>query len=132
LFNAPPRFTVNSETGVVNNLHTMLSVPEFLIWGLVSVVIATAIAYPFAMNHARSAAVFVAKRISHEAIIATFVGLVLVIGLWEGGVLALLVILTVGLVGGLLYRVLGMNTGVQFMGYYAAVLSVPALLKLIG
>ncbi|OHV85016.1 tripartite tricarboxylate transporter permease [Rhizobium sp. LCM 4573] len=132
LFNAPPRFTVNSETGVVNNLHTMLSVPEFLIWGLVSVVIATLIAYPFAMNHARSAAAFVAKRISHEAIIATFVGLVLVIGLWEGGLLALLVILTVGLVGGLLYRVLGMNTGVQFMGYYAAVLSVPALLKLIG
>ena len=50
----------------------------------------------------------------------------------EGGVIALLVILTVGLVGGLLYRVLGMNTGVQFMGYYAAVLSVPAILKLLG
>lgn len=132
LFNAPPRFTVNTETGAVDNLHTLLSVPEFLIWGLVSVVIAAVIAYPFAMNHARSAAAFVAKYISHEAIIATFVGLVLVIGLWEGGLLALLVILTVGLVGGLLYRVLGMNTGVQFMGYYAAVLSVPALLKLIG
>ncbi|WGR59329.1 hypothetical protein E3U26_00610 [Paracoccus ferrooxidans] len=132
LFNAPPRFTVNSETGVVNNLHTLMSVSEFLIWGLVSVVIATLIAYPFAMNHARSAAAFVAKRISHEAIIATFVGLILVIGLWEGGVIALLVILTVGLVGGLLYRVLGMNTGVQFMGYYAAVLSVPAILKLLG
>ncbi|WP_343315853.1 tripartite tricarboxylate transporter permease [Brucella sp. BE17] len=132
LFNAPPRFTVNNETGAIENLHTMLSVSEFLIWGLISVVIAAAIAYPFAMNHARSAAVFVAKYISHEAIIATFVGLVLVIGLWEGGVLALLVITTVGLVGGLLYRVLGMNTGVQFMGYYAAVLSVPALLKLIG
>ena len=50
----------------------------------------------------------------------------------QGGVIALLVILTVGLVGGLLYRVLGMNTGVQFMGYYAAVLSVPAILKLLG
>jgi hypothetical protein len=55
-----------------------------------------------------------------------------VIGLWEGGLLALLVIVTVGLVGGLLYRVLGMNTGVQFMGYYAAILSVPAILKLIS
>ena len=132
LFNAPPRFTVDAGTGVVNNLHTMMSVSEFLIWGLVSVVIAAAIAYPFAMNHARSAAAFVAKYISHEAIIATFVGLILVIGLWEGGLLALLVIVTVGLVGGLLYRVLGMNTGVQFMGYYAAILSVPAIMKLIG
>ena len=82
------------------------------------------------MNYARGAAAFVARRISHEAIIATFVGIVLVIGLWEGQALGLLVILTVGLVGGLLYRVLGFNTGVQFMGYYAAVLSVPALTKL--
>jgi hypothetical protein len=132
LFNAPPRFTVDTATGAVNNLHTMMSVPEFLIWGLLSVGIATAIAYPFAMNHARSAAAFVARYISHEAIIATFVGLVLVIGLWEGGILALLVIVTVGLVGGILYRVLGMNTGVQFMGYYAAILSVPAIMKLVG
>jgi hypothetical protein len=132
LFNAPPRFTVDTATGSVNNLHTLLSVPEFLIWGLVSVAIATVIAYPFAMNHARSAAAFVARYISHEAIIATFFGLVLVIGLWEGGPLALLVILTVGMVGGLLYRVLGMNTGVQFMGYYAAILSVPAIVKLLG
>ena len=33
-------------------------------------------------------------------------------------------------VHGLLSRGLGFNTGVQFMGYYTAVLSVPALLKL--
>ncbi|RWR26500.1 hypothetical protein D2T29_20515 [Sinirhodobacter populi] len=132
LFNAPPRFTVDTASGAVNNLHTMMSASEFLIWGLVSVVVATLIAYPFAMNYARGAAAFVAKRISHEAIIATFVGLILVIGLWEGGVLALLVIMSVGLLGGLLYRVIGMNTGVQFMGYYAAVLSVPAILKLLG
>ena len=37
-----------------------------------------------------------------------------------------------GLVGGLLSRILGFNTGVQFMGYYTAVLSVPALLKIFG
>ena len=34
------------------------------------------------------------------------------------------------LMGGLLSRSFGFNTGVQFMGYYTAVLSVPALLKL--
>lgn len=42
------------------------------------------------------------------------------------------VILTVGLLGGLLSKRIGFNTGVQFMGYYTAVLTVPALLKLIG
>jgi hypothetical protein len=39
-------------------------------------------------------------------------------------------ILTMGLLGGLLSRGFGFNTGVQFMGYYTAVLSVPALVKL--
>ncbi|MEJ8296239.1 hypothetical protein WKI45_25775 [Delftia tsuruhatensis] len=35
-----------------------------------------------------------------------------------------------GLLGGLPSRGFGFNTGVQFMGYYTAVLSVPALVKL--
>lgn len=130
LFNAPPRFTVDAASGHVENLHTLLSAGQFLGYGLLAVALAAVVAYPLTMNYARSAASFVARRISHEAIIATFVGLVLVIGLWEGQALGLLVILTVGLVGGLLYRVLGFNTGVQFMGYYAAVLSVPALTKI--
>jgi putative tricarboxylic transport membrane protein len=132
LFSAPPRFSVDPVTGSVTNLHTLMSASEFLVWGLVSVLIASLIAYPLAMNHARVAANFVSRHVSHEAIIATFVGLVLVIGLWDGGVIAVLVIGTVGLVGGLLYRVLGVNPGVQFMGYYVAILSVPTLLKLIG
>ncbi|MBD9626963.1 tripartite tricarboxylate transporter permease [Ensifer sp. ENS06] len=130
LFNAPPRFTVDLASGQVNNLHTMMSPMEFLGYGLLAVVLAALIAYPFAMNYAHTAAAFVARRISHEAIIGTFVGLVAVIGLWEGGIFGLLVILTIGLVGGTLNRVIGFNAGVQFMGYYAAVLSVPALMKL--
>ncbi len=130
LFNAPPRFTVDAATGHIENLHTMLSAGQFLGYGLLAVLIAAIVAYPLTMNYARAAAAFVARRISHEAIVATFVGLVLVIGLWEGQMLGLLVILTIGLVGGLLYRVLGFNTGIQFMGYYAAVLSVPAIIKL--
>ncbi len=131
LFNAPPVFTINNATGEIHNLHTMMTPSQFLVYGLIAVVLAALVAYPFAMNYARSAASFVSRRLSHEAIIATFVGLVLVIGLWEGGVLALMVILTIGLIGGTLYRVLGLNTGVQFMGYYAAVLSVPAIVKLV-
>jgi putative tricarboxylic transport membrane protein len=89
------------------------------------------VSYPFAMNYARSAALFVARKISHEAIIATFIGLIFVISVWEGQYLGVLVIATMGLVGGLLSRILGFNSGVQFMGYYTAVLTVPAVLKLL-
>lgn len=130
LFNAPPRFTVDAASGTVNNLHTLLNNWEFLGYGMLSVLIAGLVSYPFAMNFARRAALFVSRRISHEAIIATFVGLIIVISVWEGGLLGLFVILTMGLAGGLLSRILGFNAGVQFMGYYTAVLTVPALLKL--
>ena len=132
LFNAPPRFVLDTASGHMVNLHTLMSPIEFAGYGLMAAVIAIVVAYPFAMNYARVAAAFVSRRVSHEAIISTFVGLVLVIGLWEGQMLGLLVIMCVGLVGGMLYRILGFNTGVQFMGYYAAVLSVPALTRLLA
>ena len=131
LFNAPPRFTVDTATGQTHNLHNLLNHWEFLGYGMLSVILAAIVSYPFAMNFARRAALFVSRRVSHEAIIATFVGLIIVISVWEGQLLGLLVILTMGLVGGLLSRIFAFNTGVQFMGYYTAVLSVPALVKLL-
>lgn len=132
LFNAPPVFTVDAANGQTHNLHNLLNHWEFLGYGLLAVLLAAIVSYPFAMNYARRAALFVSRRISHEAIVATFVGLILVISVWEGQRLGLLVILTLGSIGGLLSRVLGFNTGVQFMGYYTAVLTVPALIKLAG
>lgn len=130
LFNAPPRFSVDGATGEINNLHTLMSSWEFLGYGMLAVIIAILIAYPFSTNFAHRAASFVSRKVSHEAVIATFVGLILVIGMWEGGLLGLMVILTVGLLGGFLSRFLGFNIGVQFMGFYTAVLTVPALLAL--
>ncbi|AHL34659.1 membrane protein [Pseudomonas brassicacearum] len=130
LFNAPPRFSVDNATGQVHNLHSLLSTWEFLGYGMLAVVIAILIAYPFTMSYAHRAASYVSRNISHEAVISTFVGLILVIGIWEGGLLGLLVIITIGLLGGFLSRFLGFNIGVQFMGYYTAVLTVPALVAL--
>jgi putative tricarboxylic transport membrane protein len=130
LFNAPPVYTVDAETGATHNLHDLLSTWEFLVFGLVAVTIATLIAYPFAMTNAHRAASWVMRNVSHEAIIGAFAGLILVICLYEGGILAVLVTLTVGLIGGLLNRSFGVHSGVQFMGYYAAVLTVPAILSL--
>ncbi|MET0186090.1 MAG: tripartite tricarboxylate transporter permease [Achromobacter sp.] len=132
LFNAPPRFTIDAATGQVNNLHTMLSHWEFLGYGLLAVLLAALIAYPLTMNFAHRAALFVSRKLSHEAIIATFIGLIFVISIWEGGIMGFLVILTMGLMGGLLSRHFGFNTGVQFMGFYIAILTVPALLRVTG
>ncbi len=61
--------------GQIVNLHTLMSPAEFLVYGLLAVLLAAIVAYPLSMNYARSAAVFVSRYISHEAIIATFVGL---------------------------------------------------------
>ena len=129
LFNAPPVFTLNTATGESHNLHNLLNHWEFLGYGLLAVSIAALVAYPFSMNYARRAAMFVSKKISHEAIIATFVGLIVVISYWEGQLLGIMVIMSMGLLGGLLSRTFGFNTGVQFMGYYTALLSAPTLIK---
>jgi hypothetical protein len=78
------------------------------------------------------AAKFVVTKVSHEAIIAAFVGLVVVVSLWEGGLLGLMVVTAVGLVGGMLIRLVKVHAGVLFMGYYVAVLSVPGILAAFG
>lgn len=130
LFNAPPVFTTEDENGQIDNLSTALSTTEFLVYGLMAVVIAAIIAYPFAMNFAHRAATLVVRHVSHEAIIAAFAGLVVVVSVWEGGLLGLAVTLTVGVVGGMLIRIFAIHAGVLFMGYYVALLSVPTLLAL--
>lgn len=131
LFNAPPRFTVDNETGQVENLHTFMSSWEFLVFGLLGVILAGIIVYPLAMRFAPTAAAFIMRHVSQEAIIAAFVALIVMISLWEGGLLGLLVVATIGSVGGLLTKYLRIHAGVQFMGYYVAVLSVPAIVALV-
>lgn len=130
LFNAPPVYTIDAEAGTTNNLHNMLEPWQFLVFGFVAVALAVLITYPFAMTQAHKAAAWIMKKVSHEAIIGAFAGLIAVICLYEGGVIAVLVSVTIGLVGGLLNRMFNMHTGVQFMGYYVAALTVPAITAL--
>lgn len=131
LFNAPPRFTVDSESGEVNNLHTFMDSWEFLVFGLLGVILAGVIVYPLVMRYAPVAAKFIMRHVSQEAIIAAFVALIVMISLWEGGLLGLFVVMTVGTVGGLMTKFLRIHAGVQFMGYYVAVMTVPAILDLL-
>ncbi|MFB9999489.1 MULTISPECIES: tripartite tricarboxylate transporter permease [Brachybacterium] len=130
LFNAPPVYTIDVETGATNNLHDMLEPWQFLVFGLFAVILALLITYPFAMTQAHRAAKWIMQSVSHEAIVGAFAGLLMVICLYEGGVVALFVTLTVGLVGGMLNKLFAVHTGVQFMGYYVAVLSVPGIIAL--
>lgn len=131
LFNAPPVFETNPDGGVVNNLSTHLNDIQFLIYGLIAAIGAVIIAYPFVMRYAHGAAKFVVSKVSHEATISAFVGLVVVVSMWEGGVIGLLVTVAVGLVGGCLITIVRLHAGVLYMGYYVAVLSVPTILALV-
>lgn len=131
LFNAPPRFSVDEAAGSVTNLHSFLSPWEFLVFGLLGVIIAGLIVYPLTMRYAATAASFIMRKVSHEAIIAAFLALIVMISLWEGGIVGLLVVASVATVGGLLTRLLSVHAGVQFMGYYVAVLTVPAIVALV-
>lgn len=131
LFNAEPRFTVDGPGGAPQNLGTMLTGWEFLVWGLVSVLVAGIVVYPLAMRYAAAAARFVLRHVSHEAVIAAFLALILMVSAWEGGLMGSLVVVTVGMVGGLLGSVWKVHAGVQFMAYYVAIMTVPAMLALV-
>lgn len=116
LFNAPPVFTSDP----VNNLHNLLTPWDFFLYGLIGLVVAAMIAYPFAMNYARTATVFVMKNISQEAIVGMFVGLACLLAFHEAQLVGVILTLTMATVGGLINRVLGVGAGVQFMIFYGA------------
>ena len=114
LFNAPPVFSVD------HNLHHLMSSWDFFIYGAIGLIIGALIAYPFVMNYSRKATVFIMKYVSQEAIIGMFIAIVCVIAFYEGGITGILVTFTVAAVGGLLNRILGVGSGVQFMIYYGS------------
>lgn len=116
LFNAPPVFT----TEPVHNLHTLMEPMDFLLYGLIGIIIAAVIAYPFSMNFARKATVLVLKHINQEAIIAMFIGIVTLLAFYEGGLVSVTVTFAMAMVGGLLNRFLGVGIGVQFMIFYGS------------
>ncbi|MEH0058668.1 hypothetical protein [Auritidibacter ignavus] len=94
--------------------------------------IAALVAYPFAMRYAHATASVVVRYVSHEAIISTFTGLVVAIALWESGIMGLAVVMTVGIVSGLMVKVLKIHAGVLFMAYYVAILSIPGIASAVG
>ncbi|MDO4315076.1 MAG: tripartite tricarboxylate transporter permease [Oscillospiraceae bacterium] len=124
LFACAPRFEIG------NNLAQMLTIPDYIIFGVIGLVGGALAAYPIAMHKARSWTELMLRAISHEALIGAFCGLVVMLAFYEAGILGVFLALTIGLVGGFLHTVFGVHTGVQFMTYYASSWIVTQLLAL--
>ncbi len=114
LFNCPPVLSLE------NNLHHMMSTGDFLLYGMIGVVVAAVVAYPFSMNLARKAAAVALKYVSQEAIISMFFGLMVVVAFYEGGIVGVLTSITIGMICGVFNRYFGIGVGVQFMSWYAS------------
>jgi putative tricarboxylic transport membrane protein len=116
LFNAPPVYT----TEPVQNLHNLLSPAQTGVYGTLAVLVASVITYPIVMRYARSASAWVMRNVAQEAVLSMFAGLVVVLSDYEGGAIATLVAVTVGILGGTLNKAAGFDISAQMMSYFAA------------
>ena len=124
LFACAPRFEIG------NNLAQMMNISDYIIFGIIGLIGGALAAYPIAIHKARSWTELMLRRISHEALIGAFCGLVVMLAFYEAGILGVFLALTIGLVGGFLHTVFGVHTGIQFMTYYASAWIVTNLLSL--
>ena len=70
------------------------------------------------------------KKISHEALIGAFLGLIFMLAYYEAGIIGIVVALCIGLFGGIMHNIFDIHTGVQFMAYYASAYIVTNILSL--
>jgi putative tricarboxylic transport membrane protein len=117
LFNAPPVFTIKP---IMHNVHTLMTPLQVFGYGMMAVLIASLISYPLSMNYARKASAWVMRKISQEAILTMFAGLIIVLSYYEAAWVGVIIAITVGILGGIFSKYFGINIGVQFMTYYAA------------
>lgn len=113
LFNAPPVLTMD------NNLHHRLDRWEFTIAILTGAIIAIIISYYIINRFASRISTFVLQRIPHEAILALFISLIILLAYMDAGLINVFGVLLIGISCGTLNR-MGVSYGVQFMTLYAA------------
>lgn len=113
LFNAPPVFTVDY------NLHHILSRSQFVVAILIGAVIAVAITYYITNRFAGRISTFVLEKVPHEAILALFISLILLLAYMDAGLINIFGVLLIGITCGTLNK-MGVNYGIQFMTLYAA------------
>lgn len=113
LFTAPPVFTLE------NNIHHILSTGELTLAILVGTIITISIVYFLAIRYATSITAMVLTKIPHEAVLALFIGLVVLLAYMDAGLLNVFGVILIGFICGSLNN-LGINYGIQFMTLYAA------------
>lgn len=126
VFNAPPVFTVDP----IHNLSTYLEPWHYIGFGLIGIIGGAMIAYPVAVKQGRKMTALMFKYVSHEALIGSFLGLIVMLSYYEAGLTGIFASLTIGLFGGVLNNLFEIHTGVQFMAYYASGFIVTTLLSL--
>lgn len=114
LFNCAPRYTLEA------NIAAYLTLPDYIIFCIIGLIGGAIFAYPVSMHKARAWTALMFKSISHEALIGTFCGLIVMLAFYEAGFIGVIIAITIGLFGGFLHSYFGVHTGVQFMGYYAS------------
>ena len=116
LFNAPPVFTIEP----IHNLHNYLSLWDYLVFGLIGIIAGSLLAYPISIRKARAWTEKMFRKISHEALIGSFLGLIFMLAFYEAGLMGIIIAPCIGLFGGILHNLFDIHTGVQFMAYYAS------------
>ncbi len=112
LFVAPPVFSLEY------NMHHALQ-SNFVLPIIIGAAVALMITYPLAVIYSQQICKFVFEKISHEALLGLFFGIVVLIAYNEAGLINILGVLIVGTFSGLLNKK-GVNFGVQFMTLYCA------------
>lgn len=113
LFNAPPVLTLE------NNVHHILSTPEIIVATVIGVAVALLLTYQVTVRYAEKIGEFVFRQVPHEALLALFLALVVLLAFMDAGVLGIAGVFVIALLAGRLHR-WGVNYGVMFMTLYAA------------
>lgn len=113
LFNAPPVLTLE------NNVHHLLSTSEIVVASLIGAAVALLLTYQLTVRYAEKIGEFVFRKIPHEALLALFLALVVLLAFMDAGLLGIAGVLVIALLAGRLHR-WGVNYGVMFMTLYAA------------
>lgn len=116
---AGPLFQAGTVYTLDHNLHHLLSTPQFVVCTVIGALLAVVVTYVVAVRWSSQITRLVMRHVPHEAVLALFIALILVLAYIDAGVANVFGVLLIGVVCGAFNR-LGVSYGVQFMTLYAS------------
>lgn len=116
---AGPLFQAGTVYTLDHNLHHLLSTPQFVVCTVIGALLAVVVTYVVAVRWSSQITRFVMRHVPHEAVLALFIALILVLAYIDAGAANVFGVLLIGVVCGAFNR-LGVSYGVQFMTLYAS------------